>query len=402
MRRTTRVALAAGAVGAWVAAARDAGLFLHGDHTAAVPGEPGLDDWSQRKRYLDVGARTLAYVDEGSGDPVLLLHGCPFHALEWQHVIPRLAGHYRVLASDLPGLGDTPVRLDEDYRLPQIAQTIVGFLDTLGIDCAHVVGHDHGGATALLLMDGHADRFRSLVLTNAEAYDHWPSQPERKYLRLVVNPLTSPLFKQALRVPAIRREVLSIAVHDPATLTGALAAALIRAHTATPHAGSGCGGSSAGSLTPTTTGSPPRPSPPCAGSTAPRCCCGAATTPTSGPRWPSGWPATSPVPLGCTTWSAPPTCPCSRNRPPTPTRCWRSSPRPRPAAPPRPRWQPPPSTAPAPDRSPGMPPTHQPTPAGHRPRRTLWSKPSVHGLGGCDLPHHRPPAHTSLAARTQG
>lgn len=72
------------------------------------------------------------------------------------------------------------------------------------------------------------------MLTNAEAYDCWPSQPERKYLRLVVNPLTSPLFKQALRVPALRREVLSIAVHDPATLTGELAVALFRAHTATP------------------------------------------------------------------------------------------------------------------------------------------------------------------------
>jgi pimeloyl-ACP methyl ester carboxylesterase len=234
MRRAAMVALTAGVAGAWLAAARDAGLFLPGHHTAAAPDEPALDDWSQRKRYLKVGARTVAYVEEGSGDAVLLLHGCPFHALEWRQVIPRLAGRYRVLTPDLPGLGDTPVRLDEDYRLPQIAGTIVGFLDALGIQAAHVVGHDHGGATAMLLLDRHADRFRSLVLTNAEAYDNWPSQPERIYLKLVVNPLTSPLFKQALRLPAVRREVLSIAVHDPAILTDALAAALIRTHTATP------------------------------------------------------------------------------------------------------------------------------------------------------------------------
>jgi pimeloyl-ACP methyl ester carboxylesterase len=234
MRRTTMVALTAGVVGAWATAARDAGLFLPRHHPACVPGEPGLDAWSQRKRYLAVGTHTVAYADEGKGDPVLLLHGCPFHALEWQQVIPRLAGHYRVLAPDLPGLGDTAVRLDDDYRLPQIAQTIIGFLDTLGVDRAHVVGHDHGGATAMLLLDRHAERFRSLVLTNAEAYDAWPSQPERKYLRLVVNPLTSPLFKQTLRLPAVRHEVLSIAVHDPAALTGELADALLRAHTATP------------------------------------------------------------------------------------------------------------------------------------------------------------------------
>jgi hypothetical protein len=70
------IALAAGAAGAWAAAARDAGRFRHGLRTAAAPGEPTLDAWSQRKRYLDVGTRTVAYVKEGSGDPVLL-HGCP-------------------------------------------------------------------------------------------------------------------------------------------------------------------------------------------------------------------------------------------------------------------------------------------------------------------------------------
>lgn len=80
---------------------------------------------------------------------------------------------------------------------------IIDFLDALGIDSAHFVTHDHGGATALLLAERAPERIRSLVLTNIEAYDQWPSADERKYLRMVVHPITSPVFRAALQVPAI-------------------------------------------------------------------------------------------------------------------------------------------------------------------------------------------------------
>jgi pimeloyl-ACP methyl ester carboxylesterase len=178
---------------AWSGAAWRAGTFLgESPRVAASLEDPGVEPFSRSKRYVRVGAWQVATIDTAHGDPLVLLHGCPFHAYEWRDVIPRLSQHQRVIAPDLLGLGDTQVRLDEDYRLPREAEMVVGLLDALGIERAHFVGHDHGAATLQLLMDRRPERIRSAVLTNAEAYDAWPSEPERPYLELIVHPLSSP------------------------------------------------------------------------------------------------------------------------------------------------------------------------------------------------------------------
>jgi pimeloyl-ACP methyl ester carboxylesterase len=221
--------------GCWVWAAWRAGVFLvDRSVVAAALDDPQVEAFSRRKRYVDVGPWRVATIDEGTGDAVVLLHGCPFHAFEWRDVIPRLSDRYRVIAPDLLGLGDTQVRLDQDYRLPQDVEMVVGLLDRLGIDRAHFVGHDHGGATVQIMMQRHPERLRSVVLTNAEAYDAWPSAPERPYLELVVSPVLSPLFRTALTFPAAGRKVFEIAVHRKEAFTDEVLAAYLRAHTATP------------------------------------------------------------------------------------------------------------------------------------------------------------------------
>jgi pimeloyl-ACP methyl ester carboxylesterase len=220
---------------AWLWAAWRAGTFL--GESARVAGsleDRSIEPFSRSKRYVDVGGWRVATIDEGRGDPVVLLHGCPFHAYEWREVIPRLSDRHRVIAPDLLGLGDTEVRLDEDYRLPRDVDMVVGLLTALGIERAHFVGHDHGAATLQILMKQHPERIRSAVLTNAEAYDAWPSEPERPYLELVVNPVLSPLFRIGLQIPAVRREVFQIAVHRKEVFDDEVLAAYTRAHTATP------------------------------------------------------------------------------------------------------------------------------------------------------------------------
>jgi hypothetical protein len=88
------------------------------------PNEASMEEFSKRKQDVPVGNWNVAYVDEGSGPPVFLLHGCPFHAYQWRDVIPVLSRHYRVIAPDLLGLGDTQVRLTDDYRLPQDVEMV--------------------------------------------------------------------------------------------------------------------------------------------------------------------------------------------------------------------------------------------------------------------------------------
>lgn len=207
---------------------------LRGAEFALQPNEPALEAFSRQKRYVSVGPWRVAYIDEGQGPPVVLLHGCPFHAFQWRDVIPRLREHHRVLAPDLLGLGDTQVKLTDDYRLPNEMKMVVGFLDALGITQADFVTADHGAATLQLLMRDHPERIRRAVITNAEAYDQWPSEPERPYLRLLVSPWTGPLFRVALRSTWVQREVFSIAVHRKEAFTDEVLYAYTRALIATP------------------------------------------------------------------------------------------------------------------------------------------------------------------------
>lgn len=203
----------------WLLLAWRSGAFLPSATPAVVAGETTVDGFSARKRVAQLPGGAVAYLDEGAGPPLVLLHGCPFSAFEWRDVIPLLATRFRVIAPDLRGLGDTPIGLGDDYRLPTDVVMVRELLEHLGIERASFVAHDHGGATVQLLMASAPRLIDRVVLSNVEAYDAWPSEPEKVYLRLIVHPVTSPIMFHALKLETVRRRVFSIAVHDVAVLT---------------------------------------------------------------------------------------------------------------------------------------------------------------------------------------
>jgi len=207
---------------AWVVMAWRSGMWLSADSRVAGADPFTGDGFSSRKKIAHLPLGAVAHLDEGSGPPVVLLHGCPFSAFEWRDILPTLSARHRVIVPDLFGLGDTPVTLNDDYRLPRDVQMVRELLDHLGVPRADFVGHDHGGATVQLLMQAAPERIGRAVLSNVEAYDQWPSKPELPYLRAIVNPLSSPLMFHALQFEGVRREVFSIAVHDPRVLSDAI------------------------------------------------------------------------------------------------------------------------------------------------------------------------------------
>lgn len=221
---------------AWLFAAGRSGTFpaLSDRVTRICAGDRGLEEFSARRRTVEVGGIPVSYIDEGQGEPLVLLHGCPFSAYQWHETIPRLATRFRVIAPDLLGLGDTEVTLADDYRLPRDAEMVCGLLDALEVEEAHVVGHDHGGATCLLLMGSAPQRLRLVVLTNIEAYDGWPSDEERIYLKLIVHTITSPLVWALLHSRHVRRRIFAIAAYRHEVLTDEVLEAFIHPHIATP------------------------------------------------------------------------------------------------------------------------------------------------------------------------
>ena len=196
-----------------------------------------LDSFSARKRFLTIGQAKVAYYEEGGGDPLVLLHGCPFSSYIWRKVTPLLAPSYRCLAPDLLGLGDTETSGNADWSLRAQAAMIVGLLEALGLERVHVVGHDHGGAVAQLLAAEHPERIDRLVIMNAEAYDNWPSPAERPLLRLTQIPVLGSLAFRLWSLRPLLRLTLAEgkAVRNPEVLTAELLDGYIRANLSDRH-----------------------------------------------------------------------------------------------------------------------------------------------------------------------
>jgi pimeloyl-ACP methyl ester carboxylesterase len=116
---------------------------------------------------IEVNGVGIEVAEQGAGGTrgtVLLVHGWPdTHAL-WDHQVPALVdAGYCTVAPDLRGFGasDKPLAV-EQYAIPLLAVDLVGVLDELGVERAHVVGHDFGAATAWTLALFAPDRVQSL------------------------------------------------------------------------------------------------------------------------------------------------------------------------------------------------------------------------------------------------
>ncbi|MFI7340734.1 acetoin dehydrogenase dihydrolipoyllysine-residue acetyltransferase subunit [Streptomyces sp. NPDC050085] len=114
---------------------------------------------------VEVAGRSLAYATEGDGaETVLLLHGYGGDKDSWLFVHELLAARHTVYALDLPGHGDSTKDVGAG-TLDVLADAVSGFLDVLGLDRVHLVGHSLGGAVALAVASRQRPRrIRSLTL----------------------------------------------------------------------------------------------------------------------------------------------------------------------------------------------------------------------------------------------
>jgi pimeloyl-ACP methyl ester carboxylesterase len=132
-----------------------------------TPEKVGVDAES---RMVDVGDVRLHVVLAGpeDGDPVVLLHGFPEFWYAWKdHVGPLANEGYRVVVPDLRGyhLSDKPSSVAA-YAPDALAGDVTGLLDALGLDDAHVVGHDWGGFLAWWVGLHDPERVRTLSALN--------------------------------------------------------------------------------------------------------------------------------------------------------------------------------------------------------------------------------------------
>lgn len=129
--------------------------------------------------YLDFEGMRMHYLDEGAGEPVLLMHGEPTWSYLYRKMIPPLTSRFRCVAPDYLGFGrsDKPLRI-EDYTYDLHARSIANVVEQLDLRDITVVVQDWGGPIGLRVATEMRDRFKRLVVLNTGLFassKSWPT-----------------------------------------------------------------------------------------------------------------------------------------------------------------------------------------------------------------------------------
>ena len=135
------------------------------------------------KHFKVVNGKRLAYIEEGHGDPIVLLHGNPTSSYLWRNVIPELTASGRVIAPDLIGQGDSEkLSVSEGpgrYTFEVAYEYLAGLLSELDAEQNVVlVGHDWGSALGFHWARNHPDIVRGIAymeaLVSPVEWSEWP------------------------------------------------------------------------------------------------------------------------------------------------------------------------------------------------------------------------------------
>ena len=126
-----------------------------------------LPDFPFEPHYIEINGARVHYIDEGSGETILCLHGEPTWAYLYRKMIPILAAHHRVIAMDFIGFGRSDKFSDsEDYTFQMHSDTLAEFVAQLDLRGVTAVVQDWGGLIGLPVATQMPDRFSRLVIMN--------------------------------------------------------------------------------------------------------------------------------------------------------------------------------------------------------------------------------------------
>lgn len=143
-----------------------------------------------RSRYREVRGGRMHYVDEGRGEPIVLVHGVPTWSYSFRHLIRRFAATHRCIALDHLGFGLSDKPLEGPYDPAALAANLGDLIGELGLRNITLVVHDWGGPIGLAYALQHPKDVARLVLFNTWM---WPAEGDLR-ARSIARFLASPLY----------------------------------------------------------------------------------------------------------------------------------------------------------------------------------------------------------------
>ena len=154
-----------------------------------------LAEYPYQSRFCEIGGHRMAYLDEGSGPPLVMVHGNPSWSYLYRNLIAGLRDRYRCIAPDHLGCGFSDKPQDYPYRLANHVDNLDRLLESLAIERCILVVHDWGGAIGMGWAVRHPERVAGVVVLNTAAF-----RSDRLPLRIAVCrwPLLGPLLVRGL------------------------------------------------------------------------------------------------------------------------------------------------------------------------------------------------------------
>ena len=147
-------------------------------------------------KTLEIPGFRVAYLEGGSGDPLVLIHGSGDDKDHWLSVSRYLTKHFRVIALDLPGFGESDKSLERHYTAQDQAENIKAFTRALGLRSFHLGGHSLGGKISAVYAAKHPSQVKSLwLLAPAGVYSAQPSEMQK----LIGKGFVIPIFGRTVR-----------------------------------------------------------------------------------------------------------------------------------------------------------------------------------------------------------
>lgn len=114
-------------------------------------------------RSVEIEGRHVRYKVVGQGEPVILVHGLSASSLWWRRNVPILALHYQLYLVDLPGFGSMSYPRSR-FTLKNAAAWLLKWMEGIGLQKAHFIGHSMGGYICLWIAAHHPERVSRLIL----------------------------------------------------------------------------------------------------------------------------------------------------------------------------------------------------------------------------------------------
>ena len=127
-----------------------------------------LEDWASKYalgKFIELDGLSTHYIEKGTGDPIILLHGFFFDTYMWDKNIDVLAERYKVYAFDLWGFGYS-TREPLDYGYPLYTKQLRKFMDALEIPQASLIGQSMGGGTIINFTISNRERVNKIILVD--------------------------------------------------------------------------------------------------------------------------------------------------------------------------------------------------------------------------------------------